>query len=187
MLRWGYEELPRCERAKTAKRAWHAQKWYRAAASIFGAARDPFRPESRGGWTMVLERGLRGEATVKVSAGNTAQEVGSGSVPVFATPMLVALMESAAIAALQGRLQEGQTTVGTRVEVAHTAATPVGMTVTAQAELVEVDGRRLVFDVMAQDEAGLVGEGRHERFIVEQAKFLSRADQRKGHNAWMDS
>ncbi|MCL5982304.1 MAG: thioesterase family protein [Firmicutes bacterium] len=133
------------------------------------------------------EKGLRGEAAVQVAAGNTAKEVGSGSVPVFATPMLVALMESAAINALQGRLPEGQTTVGTKVDVSHTAATPVGMTVTAQAELLEADGRRLLFAVMAQDEAGLVGEGRHERFIVDTDKFLSRAEKRKGHNAWMDS
>ena len=135
----------------------------------------------------MLEKGLRGEASVAVATGNTAQEVGNGSVPVFATPMLVALMESAAIAAVQGKLAEGQTTVGTRVEVSHTAATPVGMTVTAQAELVKVDGHRLVFDVMAQDEAGLVGEGRHERFIVATDKFLARAEKRKGFNAWMDS
>jgi predicted thioesterase len=187
MLRWGYEDHLRREREKTVKKDLRGKKWPDIASRIFGVTQEYFQTLNRGGWSQVLVKGLRGEATVTVSAGNTAKEVGSGSVPVFATPMLVALMESAAIKALQGRLPEGQTTVGTKVEISHTAATPVGMTVTAQAELVEADGRRLVFDVMAQDEAGLVGEGRHERFIVETEKFLSRAEKRKGHNAWMDS
>jgi predicted thioesterase len=187
MLRWGYEDHPQCGQGKTFKSNVLFKKWSDAAIHFFGVTKDPFRPVNRGGRSMMLEKGLRGEATVTVSAGNTAKEVGSGSVSVFATPMLMALMESAAIKALQGRLPEGQTTVGTRAEISHTAATPVGMTVTAQAELVEADGRRLVFDVMAQDEAGLVGEGRHERFIVETEKFLSKAEKRKGHNAWMDS
>ncbi|MCL5982367.1 MAG: thioesterase family protein [Firmicutes bacterium] len=135
----------------------------------------------------MLEKGLRGETKAVVAAGNTAKEVGSGSVAVFATPMLVALMESAAISALRDKLPAGQTTVGTKVEISHTAATPLGMTVTAQAELIEVEGRRLVFNVVAQDEAGLVGEGRHERFIVDMEKFISRAEKRKDYNAWMDS
>lgn len=126
----------------------------------------------------MLKAGLTGQAAVAVAKGNTAMEVGSGSVPVFATPMLVALMENAAINALAGRLEEGQTTVGTKVEIAHTAATPIGMTVTAQAELVEADGRRLVFHVSAADDAGPVGSGTHERFIVDVAKFLERVKQK---------
>ncbi|WP_176226932.1 thioesterase family protein [Candidatus Hakubella thermalkaliphila] len=130
----------------------------------------------------MLEKGLRGEAKMEVVAGNTASEVGSGSVPVFATPMLVALMESAAIDALRDKLPAGQSTVGTKVEIVHTAATPLGMTVTARAELVEVDGRRLVFTVSAQDEAGPVGEGRHERFTIDLEKFMSRVEKRKSHN-----
>ncbi|GFP19500.1 fluoroacetyl-CoA thioesterase [Candidatus Hakubella thermalkaliphila] len=130
----------------------------------------------------MLEKGLRGEAKMEVVAGNTASEVGSGSVPVFATPMLVALMESAAIDALRDKLPAGQSTVGTKVEIVHTAATPLGMTVTAQAELVEVDGRRLVFTVSAQDEAGPVGEGRHERFTIDLEKFMSRVKKRKSYN-----
>ncbi|GFP31387.1 fluoroacetyl-CoA thioesterase [Candidatus Hakubella thermalkaliphila] len=130
----------------------------------------------------MLEKGLRGEAKMEVVAGNTASEVGSGSVPVFATPMLVALMESAAIDALRDKLPAGQSTVGTKVEIVHTAATPLGMTVTARAELVEVDGRRLVFTVSAQDEAGPVGEGRHERFTIDLEKFMSRVEKRKSYN-----
>ncbi|GFP33133.1 fluoroacetyl-CoA thioesterase [Candidatus Hakubella thermalkaliphila] len=130
----------------------------------------------------MLEKGLRGEAKMEVVAGNTASEVGSGSVPVFATPMLVALMESAAIDALRDKLPAGQSTVGTKVEIVHTAATPLGMTVTARAELVEVDGRRLVFSASAQDEAGPVGEGRHERFTIDLEKFMSRVEKRKSYN-----
>jgi predicted thioesterase len=187
MLRWGYDDIPRAVPEKSVSRELRSQKWYDAVASFFSGTRDAFRPVSKGGWSKMLEKGLRGEAAMVVAVGNTAKEVGNGSVPVFATPMLVALMESAAIAAVQGKLAEGRTTVGTRVEISHTAATPLGMTVTAQAELVLVDGHRLVFDVMAQDEAGLVGEGRHERYVVETDKFLSRAEKRKGFNAWMDS
>jgi len=126
-----------------------------------------------------LKPGLTGEARTVVAVGNTAKEVGSGDVPVFATPMLVALMESASINALAGVLPEGQSTVGTRVEVVHTAATPIGMTVIARAELVEVDRRRLSFNVTALDDAGPVGNGRHERFIIETDKFIAKAEGKK--------
>jgi fluoroacetyl-CoA thioesterase len=122
----------------------------------------------------MLKAGLTGEASMKVAAGNTAIEVGSGSVPVFATPMLVALMENAAINAVQGDLPPGQTTVGIKVDIAHTAATPIGKTVTARAELTVVDGRRLIFAVSAVDESGSVGHGTHERFTVDLEKFLAK-------------
>lgn len=127
----------------------------------------------------MINVGLKGEASVDVTKANTAIEVGSGSVPVFATPMLVALMEDAAVKAVKESLPEGQTTVGIRVGVAHSAATPVGMTVTARAELVEVDGRRLVFQVMAEDGSGQVGQGTHERFMVDMVKFMVKAEQRR--------
>jgi predicted thioesterase len=127
----------------------------------------------------MLEIGLSGEAVMAVAKRNTAIEVGSGSVPVFATPMLVALMENAAINALKEKLPAGQTTVGSKVNIAHTAATPLGMTVTARAELVELDGRRLLFNVTAVDDSGPVGQGTHERFIVDLAKFLAKVDQKK--------
>ncbi|MDW7651782.1 MAG: thioesterase family protein [Bacillota bacterium] len=126
----------------------------------------------------MLKTGLKGEASVEVMRGNTAIEVGSGSVPVFATPMLVALMENAAINALLGALPEGQTTVGTKVDVAHTAATPIGQTVTARAQLVETDGRRLVFQVAAEDDNGPVGSGTHERFVVDLEKFLAKVKEK---------
>lgn len=126
-----------------------------------------------------MKVGLIGEASMVVAKGNTAIEVGSGSVPVFATPMLVALMENAAINALRDSLPPGQTTVGTKVDVAHSAATPIGMTVTARATLVEADGRRLVFEVTAEDDAGPVGLGKHERFVVDQEKFLMKVRQKQ--------
>ncbi len=126
-----------------------------------------------------METGLKGEATVKVFRGNTAVAVGSGSVPFFATPMLVALMENAAINALREELPPEQTTVGTKVDVVHLAATPVGMTVTARAELVQVDGRRLLFEITAEDEAEVVGRCRHERFVVERESFLARVGQKQ--------
>ena len=128
----------------------------------------------------MLVAGLKGEAVIKVVQGNTAMEVGSGSVPVFATPMLVALMENAAINALAKHLPSGQTTVGTKVDVAHTAATPIGMTVTARAELMVVDGRRLVFEITAEDESGSVGRCTHERFMVDLEKFLARVKTKQG-------
>ncbi len=128
-----------------------------------------------------INPGLTGEAKTTVSEANTAINVGSGSVAVFATPMLVALMESAAINALKGHLSEGEGSVGTKVDIAHTAATPVGMTVTARAELVEVDRKRLVFEVSAEDDNGQIGQGRHERFIVNLAKFMVKAEE-KSHS-----
>jgi fluoroacetyl-CoA thioesterase len=121
-----------------------------------------------------LTIGLTGEAVMQVETGNTAMEVGSGSVPVFATPMLVALMENAAINAIRDDLPPGQTTVGIKIDVAHTAATPIGMTVNARAELTVVDGRRLIFTVTARDESGEVGHGSHERFMVDEEKFLAK-------------
>ena len=126
-----------------------------------------------------LEPGLSGKAERVVSGADTALEIGSGSVPVFATPMLVALMECAAINSLDGLLPEGLTTVGTKIDISHTAATPVGMTVTAHASLLEVDRKRLVFEVSAEDGSGEVGKGRHERFIVDKEKFISRARGKK--------
>lgn len=117
---------------------------------------------------------------MKVAVGNTAVEVGSGSVPVFATPMLVALMENAAINAITADLPSGQTTVGIKVDVSHTSATPIGMTVTARAELTVVDGRRLVFEVTAADDSGEVGRGRHERFVVDMEKFLAKVKAKQG-------
>lgn len=128
---------------------------------------------------MALVKGLQGTAQMVVGEGDTAVMQGSGTVPVLATPRLLALMEAAAVAALNGVLPEGETTVGTKVELEHVAATPVGMEVSARAELVEVEGRRLVFAVEARDSAGIVGRGRHERLAVDEARFLDRVVKRK--------
>jgi fluoroacetyl-CoA thioesterase len=121
-----------------------------------------------------LQPGLTGTASVTVTADLTAAALGSGSVDVYSTPSLIALLEAAAINALAGRLPDGQTSVGTALNIKHLAATPVGMSVQATATLREVDGRRLVFDVSASDEAELISEGTHERFIVNRDRFEER-------------
>ena len=116
------------------------------------------------------------KATVNdvVTEVNTASTVGSGSLKVYATPAMLALIEKAACEALKGVLAEGETSVGTLLNVKHIAATPVGMKVSATAELVERDGRKLVFNVSASDECGAIGEGMHERFIVYSEKFTEK-------------
>lgn len=114
----------------------------------------------------MLTTGTKGKAEVKVDDTNTAVTMGSGSLKVFATPAMIALIEKAACKALEGQLEDGQTTVGTKLDVAHVAATPVGMNVTAEAVLTEIDNRRLVFEVVARDEKDIIGKGSHERFIV---------------------
>ncbi len=123
---------------------------------------------------MELTTGITGKVEITVSNEDTAAKWGSGLVPVYSTPALVGLLESAAVQALQGYLAEGKTTVGGRIDVKHMAATPVGMKVHALAELVEIDGRRLVFKVQAWDEAEQIGEAVHERYIIDEAKFLAR-------------
>ncbi|SDF17190.1 Predicted thioesterase [Sporolituus thermophilus DSM 23256] len=127
-----------------------------------------------------LTVGLKGEATIKVTPDNTAERFGNAGAAVFATPMLVALMEQAAIAAVANCLAPGEGTVGTRVDMHHLAATPVGMTVRATAELVEVAGKRLVFTVAAYDDREKVGEGRHERYIIRTASFLEKVAAKAG-------
>ena len=106
----------------------------------------------------------------------TAARIGSGLVEVFATPMMVALVEQTCLESVLPYLDEGQGTVGTLVNVTHSAATPVGMRVWCDSELVKVDRRRLVFSVKAYDECGLIGEGRHERFVIDSAKFQAKID-----------
>ena len=123
----------------------------------------------------MLETGIRGKQSVEVVHENTAAVVGSGLLEVFATPMMIALMEKTACESVEPYLEEGQGTVGTELNVKHTAATPVGMTVTCETELIEVDRRRLVFAVKAYDNVGPVGEGTHERFIIDNEKFFAKA------------
>lgn len=124
---------------------------------------------------MPLEIGLTGESTTTVVHENTAARVGAGGVEVFATPMMIALMENAAWRAVADHLDPGYVTVGTLVNVRHLAATPLGQQVRATARLVEIDGRRLVFQVEAFDEQRKIGEGQHERYIVNLERFLNRS------------
>jgi predicted thioesterase len=123
---------------------------------------------------MALIVGIKGEATTQVVHENTAAAVGAGGVEVFGTPMMIALMENAAWAAVAAELDAGHVTVGTLVNVKHLAATPIGQQVRASAELIEIAGRRLVFHVEAYDERQKIGEGQHERFIVNLERFLAR-------------
>ena len=131
---------------------------------------------------MSLTVGSKGKAETVVTKANTAAAVGSGLVPVFATPYMIALMENAAVNAVQTGLEPGQGTVGTRLEVTHDAATPVGMKVWAEAELTAVEGKKLTFAVKAFDEAGPIGGGVHERFIITVDRFLAKAEAKKGGN-----
>lgn len=126
----------------------------------------------------MLETGIKGIQEVKVVYENTATAVGSGVLEVFATPCMIALMEKASCDSVLPYLEEGNGTVGTELNVKHVAATPIGMTVRAESELTEVDGRRLVFRVSAYDDAGLIGEGTHERFIVNNEKFQQKTNQK---------
>ena len=123
---------------------------------------------------MSISIGLRGEASAIVTEQNTAAAAGSGSLQVFGTPFLIALMEEAACQAIHPFLDPGQTSVGTRLEVSHDAATPVGMAVRAEAEVTAVDGRRITFRVQAFDACGPIGQGLHERCIIREESFLQR-------------
>lgn len=123
----------------------------------------------------MLETGLKGREEELVTKENSASAVGSGLLDVFATPAMIALMEKTAWMSIANQLGEGEGTVGTRLEVSHTAATPLGMKVWCESELIEVDGRRLVFDLKCYDEKGEIGGGRHERFIIKNDKFMAKA------------
>jgi predicted thioesterase len=122
-----------------------------------------------------LEAGAKARVEMTVKYKDTAKAVASGLAEVFATPAMIALMENAAYTAVQPQLPEGMSTVGTRIDAKHLAATPVGLKVWAEAVLVEVDRRKLTFDIEAFDEAEKIGEARHERFVIDEEKFLSRA------------
>ncbi|MEQ2455257.1 thioesterase family protein [Flavonifractor hominis] len=128
---------------------------------------------------MSITVGSKGRAECVVTQETTAAAVGSGLLPVFATPQMIALMEGAAVDAVQAGLEEGQGTVGTHLDVSHDAATPIGMRVWAEAELTAVEGRKLTFAVTAFDEAGPIGKGVHERFIIQNDRFLSKTEAKK--------
>lgn len=124
-----------------------------------------------------MQIGTKGSGELLVNESLLARAVGSGSVAVFATPMMIAGLEKAAAGSVQPQLEPGQTTVGTRMEVTHEAATPAGMRVWFETELIEVspNGRLLTFRVEARDEAGIIGRGTHQRAVVDAARFEQKA------------
>ena len=129
---------------------------------------------------MSVSVGLKSRAEVLVNGSNTANAVGSGLVPVFSTPSMIALMENAAVRAIQGRLEQGESSVGTHMDITHDAPTPVGVKVWAEAEVTAVDGRTVTFAVTAYDEKGPIGKGTHERAIIRVDKFLAKANAKLG-------
>ena len=124
---------------------------------------------------MEITVGMKGEVGTLVEREDTAKEVGSGSLLVYATPCMVALMEGAACEAIQEALSDTQTTVGTELNIQHISATPVGLEVRAEAEVTAVEGKVITFEVKAFDEAGEIGRGTHKRVIVNTQKFLEKA------------
>jgi predicted thioesterase len=127
-----------------------------------------------------LKPGLKGSTEILVGTRDTAPHVGSGKIKVLATPVMVSMMEEAALNAVEGLLPEGHQTVGIRLDISHIAATPVGMRVRAHAELIKVDGRKLTFRVSAEDEKEPIGEGVHERIVVNVARFDKRTQEKAG-------
>lgn len=122
----------------------------------------------------MLETGIKCIKEELVTEDVTAELVGSGGLAVYATPAMIRLMEHAAWESVEGLVGEGCTTVGTHMDVKHVSASPLGASIKAETELVEIDGRRLVFKVSASDDKGLIGEGTHERFIVNAEKFMGK-------------
>ncbi len=126
-----------------------------------------------------LQVGIIGESKTIVNDKNTAISLGSGGIPVFATPAMIALMENAALNSVSGFLPEGNSTVGIQINTSHIAATPVGMEVTAKSELVQIDGKKLTFKIEAFDEKEKIGEGVHERFVINVDKFMQKNEEKK--------
>jgi len=127
----------------------------------------------------MITPGIKGHIEQIVSEQLCADKIGSGLVKVFATPMMIALMEQTCNESVTPYLEAGQGTVGTHINVSHCAATPVGMKVWCDSELIDVDRRRLTFKVNAFDEKGLIGEGTHERFIIDTAKFQQKTNEKR--------
>lgn len=123
---------------------------------------------------MEITVGMKGKVSTLVEKEDTAQEVGSGSLLVYATPCMVALMEGAACEAIEAGLEEGQTSVGTELNIQHISATPVGLEVSAEAEVIAVEGKLITLAVRAYDEAGDIGKGTHKRVLVNAQRFLDK-------------
>ncbi len=129
---------------------------------------------------MSVAVGTKGYQEEIVVPEKTAETVGSGLLPVYATPMMVALMELTASSSVQDQLEEGQGTVGSMLNVSHVSPTPIGMKVWAETEVTAVEGRKLTFAVKAYDERGLIGEGTHQRFIIDNARFMEKCEKKRG-------
>lgn len=123
---------------------------------------------------MTIPVGTKGRAEALVTRDNTAKAAGSGTLLVFGTPFMTALMEQAASESLSAFLEEGQSSVGTKLAISHDSATPVGMEVWAESEVTAVDGRKVTFTVRAFDEKGPIGAGEHERFLIRTESFLQK-------------
>lgn len=126
----------------------------------------------------MLETGIKNTITIKVTEDKTAKVMGSGTLDVFATPAMVALMEQTAAESVQPRLDEGITSVGTKINVEHLSADPVGIEVTCESTLTEVENRRLVFDIVATDKHGVIGKATHERFLIKADSFMSKTNEK---------
>ncbi len=122
-----------------------------------------------------METGITGQQEEIVTEEKTAKAMGSGELPVYATPAMIALIEKTAWMSVAGELEEGQGTVGTKLAVEHVSASPLGAHITCKTTLVGVDRRRLLFSVEVSDDAGIIGQGTHERFIVDNEKFVTKA------------
>ena len=125
-----------------------------------------------------METGITNTVTLTVTDKDTAKAHGSGTLDVFATPAMIALMENTAMTSVAPCLAEDEATVGTELNVKHLSATPIGCEVTCQSELTEIDGRKLTFRVTASDSKGVIGEGTHTRFIIKVEKFLAKASEK---------
>lgn len=123
-----------------------------------------------------LTPGMTGTATMIVGTNDTAPRVGSGKIAVLATPVMINLIEEAALAAIEDALPDGVQSLGTHLDVSHIAATPVGMRVTAEAKVTSVDGRKVEFEVSAKDETDLIGKGHHSRVVVSAERFKARVN-----------
>ena len=127
----------------------------------------------------MLKQGIRGRMEIRVTEEKTARMMGSGELEVFATPAMITLTEETAWRSLREYLEPGEGTVGTKVDLNHISATPVGMMVVCETETILIDRRRVVFHVEVRDECGVIGEGTHERFVVQNDKFMNKALEKK--------
>lgn len=124
----------------------------------------------------MLETGIKNKITLTVSQDKTAKVMGSGILDVFATPAMVALMEQTAAESVQPHLDEGVTSVGTKINVEHLSADPVGIEVVCESELIEIDNRKLCFNITSYDKHGVIGKAYHERFLIKSASFMEKTN-----------